>query len=72
MPLCRILSRDHGLLGLKARIEMLMLDDSRIRNLTLRIVNHRVALVVVGILYLLLEPYHAILQVAVAVSEILV
>ena len=46
LPLRRILLGNHRI-RLRAKLKMLMLDDTRIRNLPLRIINHRISLIVV-------------------------
>ena len=71
MPVGRIFARDVGD-GLRAKLEMLVLDDARVRDLALRVVDDGDALMILLLQALRLEVQAAVLELAELVIEILV
>ena len=61
LPVGRVLARDDGLV-LRAELEVLVLDDARVGNLTLGVVDHGHALVVLLVERLGLKAQAAVLQ----------
>ena len=61
LPVCRVLARDDGLV-LRAELEVLVLDDARVGDLALGIVDHGHALVVLLVERLGLKAQTAVLE----------
>ena len=71
MPVGRIFARDVGD-GLRAKLEVLVLDDAGVRDLALRVVDDGDTLMVLLLEALRLEMQAAVLELAEPVAEILV